>query len=770
MRFPLKTLGLLLASLVLSSCGGGGGDGGGGASPPANGTITLTASRVDLPRNPNNVLPYPGSPYMAEVQFTYRNAQGTITALTSDATFTISNPSIVSISPPDDPSTDDINEMATRMVSFNATTNNGSYVLFVTSYDVAGTAVLTASATDPTTGRTVSRTLSFTVAGATPLPAALDIAPSPTSVYVPGAGGNTSSVISVRVRDGANQPVPDPGATDNVRIEIVGAPGGAMLSATSAGGPVTGSSVQTRTINGIATASFQAGTTQGPIQVRATVDRADNNTANGIADPISATTTVVVSDGKLFSLTLTSPIINALRVNRVSDGVIPPEDLEPPGEDGIPPDPDATYSLTVSALANDRQGNPVVPGTVIRFGVIDEPYNVAADRFSMSGTDGDALEGGNLFTSASGQFVTGGGGAGPGDVLVVFGEEVQGNTDLESALTVSNINSQTSLNTTSNFNLNNTTGSSVNYGPVLPYVVARAQHGNITATGVTNDIGRASATLNYTISTLGYLNVIWAQGESVDSVTGGAKRVTDAGIGSYPGLAPASLIASPSPIIGNTTQQVVVCLSDAMLAPIQRARIGFSFQLPQGTGRVDGVAGSGLLGSSTGANGCAVATVVTSGLGASTDDAPSGVLRFFFGGAGDEVDIIVNLATLQASPSFIQVGADPVTRTITLTARDTAGNAVSGVQISGTCTVSGSGGGGGGGGGGATIVPSSYTGVTSASGTAQHTITAQGFADNATPPNTLATGTCVYTTPQGLTATVRLGPTAGGCDFSPGCD
>ena len=157
-----------------------------------------------------------------------------------------------------------------------------------------------------------------------------------------------------------------------------------------------------------------------------------------------------------------------------------------------------------------------------------------------------------------------------------------------------------------------------------------------------------------------------------------------------------------------------------MLAPIQRARIGFSFQLPQGTGRVDGVAGSGLLGSSTGANGCAVATVVTSGLGASTDDAPSGVLRFFFGGAGDEVDIIVNLATLQASPSFIQVGADPVTRTITLTARDTAGNAVSGVQISGTCTVSGSGGGGGGGGGGATIVPSSYTGVTSASGTAQH--------------------------------------------------
>ena len=138
--------------------------------------------------------------------------------------------------------------------------------------------------------------------------------------------------------------------------------------------------------------------------------------------------------------------------------------------------------------------------------------------------------------------------------------------------------------------------------------------GNITASGVTNDIGRASATLNYTISTLGYLNVIWAQGESVDAFTGGAKRVTDAEIGSYPGLAPATIVASPSPILGNTTQQVQVCLFDAMLAPLQRVRLGFSFQLGQGTGSVDGVSGAGLLGSSTGANGCVIANVVTSGL------------------------------------------------------------------------------------------------------------------------------------------------------------
>ena len=186
MKFPLKTLGLLLASLALASCGGGGGDGG-AILPPQAGTITLTASRTNLPLNPNNILPYPGSPFMAEVAFTYRNNAGAITALTSDATFTTSSPSTVSLSPPDDPSTTDINELATRVVSFHDTTNNGSYVFFATSYDVAGSSTVTASATDPNTGRTVSKTLTFTVQGAPPLPGSVTLSPSPSVVYVAGS-------------------------------------------------------------------------------------------------------------------------------------------------------------------------------------------------------------------------------------------------------------------------------------------------------------------------------------------------------------------------------------------------------------------------------------------------------------------------------------------------------------------------------------------------------------------------------------------------------
>ena len=42
MKFVHKTLGLLLASLALGSCGGGGGDGHGAFEPPQSGHITLT--------------------------------------------------------------------------------------------------------------------------------------------------------------------------------------------------------------------------------------------------------------------------------------------------------------------------------------------------------------------------------------------------------------------------------------------------------------------------------------------------------------------------------------------------------------------------------------------------------------------------------------------------------------------------------------------------------------------------------------------------------
>lgn len=741
MKFPLKTLGLLLATLAVASCGGGGGNGG-ATSAPQPGSITLTATRTQLPLNSNNILPYPGSPFMAEVSFTYRNNAGNITALTSDATFTTSSPSTVSLSPPDDPATADINELATRVVSFPATTNNGSYVFFATSYDVAGTATVTASATDPATGLTVSRTLNFTVQGAPPVPASVTLSTNPSVVYVAGVGGATSSIVSALVRDGANQLVPNPGTVDNVRFEIIGNAGGGILSASSG----SGASVTARTVAGIATVSFQSGTTlpPGPVQIRATVDRADNNVSNGIADPISGTTSIAVSDGKLFGLAITSPDIDAITQNLVYSGV---------AADGTPVGtPDGTYSFTISALATDRQGNPVVPGTTIQFGVIDAPLGgfpgLGGGAFQIAGNDGNPLEGGATFTAPSGQFTTAGGGAGPGDTVLVFGDLVTGNSDLENVRVVQSVNSATNITTTSPFNRNDTTGTSVNYGNVLPYVIGRATEVNITASATTNAIGVATTTINYPVSRLGKQTILWAQGNAATSAV--VKTVADIEPLRLPGVAPSLLTISPTPIAGNTTTQVTACLVDAYNSPILGAYIGFSFSgLGVGNGSIDGTSGSGVLANPTGAGGCTTGIVVTAGISQNDADA-----QIQFTAGGEPVDVPITASTglvLQAFPSALGGGSG----TVNLLLTDGTGNPVSGAQIQGTCT--------GGPGINGAIAPTGANGRTTAS------ITAGGL-EPVCPGEARNSGTCTFSTAVqgGPTATVTVyGPVYGDVGFSP---
>jgi hypothetical protein len=739
MKFPLKTLGLLLASMALASCGGGGGNG--AASAPQSGTITLTASRTTLPLNPNNVLPFPGSPYMAEVAFTYRNNAGVITALTQDATFTTSSPSTVSLSPPDDPSTDTINELATRVVTFPATTNNGSYVFFATSYDVAGTATVTASAIDPATGRTVSSTLTFTVQGAPPVPASVILSPSPSVVYVAGAGGATSSVISAQVKDGANQPVPDPVGFDNVQYEIVGDAGGGILSGTSG----SGASVKAKTTAGIATVSFQSGTTlpPGPVQIRATVDRADNNVSNGISDPISATTSVAVSDGKLYGLVITSPDVDAITRNLVDAGV----------NLGAA---DASYSFIVSVVATDRQGTPVVPGTTIQFGVVDAPLSgfpsTGGGSFDIAGGDGNPLEGGSAFTAPGGHFTSAGGGAGPGDTLLVFGDFVTGNADLENVRLVQSISNATNLTVTSAFNRNDTTGSSVNYGAVIPYVIGRANEANITASATTNALGVATTTLNYPVSRLGKQTIIWAQGNAATSSV--IKTVADIQPVRLPGIKPLRIAASPSPLLGNTTTSVRVCVYDAFDSPLQGIFVGFSFHdLGIGSGSIDGVSGSGALQQATGADGCAVGSVATAGLASSGTGGGAGAPGVTFTvGDSDPVDVPISVSTgllLQAFPSSTSGGL------ITLLLSDGSGNPVPNAQIVSECT------------GGASV--SGLIAATGSDGRTTANISASGI-EYVCAGTARNTGQCVFSTALsgGPTATVTvLGGVAVGPDFSP---
>ncbi len=637
---------------------------------PSNDTrLTLQVSRTTLPTNPNFIAPFIGSPYEVEVAITWRNLRGELVVPAEDdvefgAAWQSPNQGTGAIGRNDDPETTDINEYLIFFQSVGVPVNSGRGTVYVRSTPQAGSGRLTVSAVDPDTGENLSAVLDFNFSsGAPALPAAIGVTQTGSAAYVVGSGGPTSRQLQIFVNDGAGSPVPNPqtGGTafNNVRLEILNAEGERLSTVGASGANQTGTVVFTRTFNGVAGALFLAGSRQGSFTVRATSDRADNNVDNGITDPVVGEGTVVVSDGRLFSVTLTSPALESLFVNR--------PDIIVPGDNVPLPPPDGTYSLTIGAIATDRLGNPALPGTQLQFGMIDSPLtgfpNLGGGEFAMFGLNGDPQEGGTLFTATGGQFTTAGGGAGPGDTLVLFGRDVPGNRDLEGSRVVGSVNSADSLTVTRRFNLNDDTGASVNNGPVLPYAVGRATVGNIGASATTNDIGVATTTLNYPVSQLGRNAIVWVQGNG-PVVAGEAKTVGDVEFFRFAGVGPGVLTAAPNSITANTSAQVVVCLSDARGEAIQGVDIGFAFEgLETGNGTADGQTGSGAVGP-TNANGCVFVAVSTNAIEAGDGDPQ---LRFFSGGAEAIVEIV---GGIEPAPP-----ATPVTLTINIVGTGT-GNVI----------------------------------------------------------------------------------------------
>jgi hypothetical protein len=725
--------------------------------------IQIEAARTVLPSNVFGVAPFWGSPFISETTVTRRNIRGELipAGLVQVSLNPITNTAYSTL---DDPATPAINEFEQLIGQGPENFVAGKLTLFIHSFRSGGLATqpgpftLTITATDPDTGANISAQQVYTIAAQAPeLPANIEVIRADTSLYVQGSGGNNTLLMQALVTDGAAALIPDPpaGATfNNVRFEIVeaGAGGGEVLRGVNAAGQnVQGRAINVRTQQGIAGATLVAGNRQGTIVIRVTSDAADNNVDNGITSPVTRETSVIISDGKLFSLQIVSPNLNSLRTNRVSGGVAPIG-----GSTAIPTDPNGTYSLTVSVLATDRQGNPVLPGTPIDFGLIDSPVagfpQIGTGSFEISGNDGDPQEGGNLFTAPGGAFTTAGGGAGPGDTLLVFGEQSTGNRDLESARRVESVTSARTLNVTQNFNFNDDTGAPVNNGPVLPYVIGRATVANITPNVLTNDIGVATTTMNYPVNQLGRLAAIWARGTG-NSTQGLQELVTDAELIVFPGAGPGTLVASPSQIAANSTQTVTICVADALGAPIQGVPIGFSISNPSTTTTVDGQAGTGVLNTPTGVGGCTTATVITAGV-ANSAQAPS---ITFFGVGGSAVVTVVppTISFLQAFPSsFFGGNGGPVR----LRLFDGNGQPIAGVLITGSCV----------GTGGAQIQLTQAPGITNALGETDARIQAI----NLDQPQSAANGSCTFVAAGGSPSTTVTLQGVNLCSifFSPLCD
>ena len=449
-------------------------------------------------------------------------------------------------------------------------------------------------------------------------------------------------------------------------------------------------------MNGIAGFALNAGSEPGTYRIIATVDRADNNVDQGITDPLVAETTVEVGDGQLFALEIVSPILNSININSVAGGIS--AELVEDDETGllIPADPDGTYSLRVTVQGTDQIGNPTLPGTTVNFGKIDDPLVGPIPRvFTFSGGDGDPEEGGTLFSAFEpfegflddptrvDEAVE------AGDTVALFGKLVPGNRQHEAVRFVASTIDENTVSVVEPFNPNNQSGSVVDDGPVIPWVIGRSNVGTIEQSVVLDETGRGSVQLTYPINSLGRPIVLWTQGTRVQP--GGTRTVADVEGARFPGIRPVQLSVSPSTIQANNDTIVRVCLRDAALSPIEGAFITGGITEGPANGTLDGSPMTTTTGQATGtsAPGCVDTLVNVSGLPPTGEGGSDGgaTLTFSFDTATADVTVIPpGAAALLVEPSVISdSNLAFINRLINLTLIDGSGQPIVGTQLLGEC-------------------------------------------------------------------------------------
>ncbi|GAB4187087.1 MAG: hypothetical protein Tsb002_12130 [Wenzhouxiangellaceae bacterium] len=709
---------------------------------PADNRITFEATRTTIPANTDNVPIFFGSPFISEVTLRFRGIDGDFTSPQGgNFNVGISPVTVAAFSTLDDPETDDVNEFFVLLGNGPVSSAAGQATVFVHSGDVPGTVTLTVTAADPQTGEEFSAQfpLEIVANAATGLPSTASLTQPANPVFIQGSGGTTSKPLSVSVLDSGNQPVPDPVAGtnrfNNVIVTLTPPENnGSRLSGVDANGnTVGGLEISLATTNGVTQFGFNSGTTTGLHRVTATVDRADNNVDNGIQDGLSSIEEVIVGDGQLAGLRLASPIINAININRVIDQIDPDEDIMVDPDTGllIPPDPDATYALTISVTSSDSVGGPVITGTNLQLGKIDEPLAPNnGSVFNFSGVTGNPVEGGLLFSD---DFTIDGfldepgvdEAVQPGDLLLTFGEEVPGNNELESARIVDTIPTNTIINVTQAFNNNDGSGVIVDDGRNIPYVIGRSTIGSVPPSLQTEQDGVDEFVLTYPASAVGRPLAIFVQGNRTDN--GEVQTVADVALLNFPGIAPATLAVLPNTIRGNSTVPITLCVADALSVPVQNVPISFT---TNGLGNFE-VSNDPLI---TGGNGCVTTNATSSGLSFGQDD-----LLVTFAGAGTTALLTVTppqTAFISASPSLINITAT-ASRSVLVTVVDENDNPVPNLQIDASCDSP------------VTVTPG--TASTDVDGEAVFTLSTDAMPD---PMNGPETGTCTFSADIGMGGTI----------------
>lgn len=765
-----------------------------GANPSGSGTVSTSRditviedpdaeARLEIegastmPANNQDVEIFLGSPFINELTVRYNNPDGSAGSVTdSQISVAVSPVTRGAFSTLDDPETDEVNEFFVLLGSGPVTMTAGVATVFVHSFDQPGTLTVSVSAQDAESGDTFSEDFEIEIAegSADFLPANLDFSVPTAPIYVQGSGGATSKSLSLFVSDAGGNAVPNPegsGAEYNNVTLSLDAPEGsdARLTGTGTSGSVSGTEINVQTVNGVANFSLSSGSETGAHHITATADRADNNVDNDLLDPVSAETTVDVGDGRLFSLEIVSPSVSAIVANSTVGTIETDEEPEIDPDSGvvIPPSADGTYSLTITAQGSDQAGNPVLPGTPIDFGKVDAPLTQTLPRsFVFSGGDGNPEEGGNLFSAFDppegfmpnppeiDEAVE------PGDTVALFGKSVPGNREHEAARTVATIVDSNTVTVAADFNPNNGTGTIVDDGFAIPWVIGRSQFGVVDSQANLTTQGRGSVQLTYPISALGRPLVLWGQGNRVEEAL--TKTVADVEAMIFPGIAPAQLSATPSSIQGNSTTTVRLCLRDALGAPINDIFVRGDIVEGAATGSLDGDPMPAQTASPTGSagDGCTVTEVTTSGM---VPDGEESLIRFSVGAATADVTVVPpGSAMLLVSPSrYTDPSPDVVSVRLTLTLLNGQGEPISGVDLTGECD-----------GGDGQLEIESDPGVTDAEGQTTARVAVGMTECAATDAEGFPRiGTCTFTTPSGspVGTFVAVGVNGTNHNVSPGC-
>ncbi|MEW6445263.1 MAG: hypothetical protein ACOZAQ_08855 [Pseudomonadota bacterium] len=656
MRNSFIKLLMLMPFALLSACGGGGSSGGGSLFE-GSARIELTAGTYSLPVQTGTFVG-PISPlYTTTVVAKAYGSDGNLLASGTPIQFAMDGGNTYSGALYPQPyETEDVTNAdgtTTKVIkafwSYPVNSAGGQALMLFHAWDRTGTVKISASFLDPTTNKTISKTISINVVStvATGMPANIygSIVNSP--IYVANQGKTDTSVIDIVVTDPSSQPISNP-SNANVKVELLNPEIGATLIGLSG---QQGSIVNTMTTSGKAQVSLKAGNTAGTAKLRITADAADNNVENGIGQAIIDDISVSISDGRVAAITMTGPYVEAIRANTATLALASGESFQ-----------DGTYLRVLSAVATDNLGNPV-SGAQINFSLIDSPisgYPSGSATFTISGADGDPSEGGNLFTSSSGQFVTKG--VFRNDRVVLMPSEQGLDRLLAGSRTVSQVNGATSLLVNSPFSSNN----GRNGGAIIPWAVGRAQYGVVGASATTNSQGVATTFITYPVTRLNQPALITAEADN------GVSSVMDA---YYVGILDYSVTTSHTEVPAGATTNVTLCVNDTNNVPVPANPI-----IVAGATSTVTVTPSAPV---TGANGCVAVTINANNYTGSTD------VPLTFTASGTSASATVTVKSQGAGTLYItSATAGAGSSTINVTLLDSAGNPIAGRLVSATGTAS----------------------------------------------------------------------------------